>query len=164
MQYAAMCTKEILKQLKTDNGVLQIYDDFLHGSDYLEAAADGQIKPGDPVLMFSLDGAQLYASKTSDCWICIWVIFNHHPDVHYRKICILPATVIPGPNKPKITDSFLFATFHHLAAIQKEGLRIWDASHNTLYTAHPFLALGTADSPSMVYLNGLVGHQGKFGC
>ncbi|KAF8811705.1 hypothetical protein BYT27DRAFT_7221374 [Phlegmacium glaucopus] len=33
-----------------------------------------------------------------------------------------------------------------------------------VFTSNPFLALATADGPGMAYLNGLVGHHGKYGC
>ncbi|KAG1849981.1 hypothetical protein F4604DRAFT_1593116, partial [Suillus subluteus] len=55
--------------------------DFLDGSDYLEAVVDGRIKPGDVVLMMSVDGAQLYESKMSDCWVGIWVVFDRSPEM-----------------------------------------------------------------------------------
>ena len=115
--------------------------------------------------MFSIDGAQLYCSKTSDCWMYIWVIFNLNPVTGcYKKVGVLCGAVIPGPNKPKILESFLFPGLHHLSAIQKEGLPIWDVSTNTLYVSNPYMALACADGPAMAYINGLVGHQGKIGC
>ncbi|KAG1747849.1 uncharacterized protein EDB91DRAFT_1235805 [Suillus paluster] len=113
-------------------GAKQFYSDFLDGEAYHEAVHDGRIGNDDIVVMMSIDGAQLYQSKQSD-WI------------------------IPGPNKPKNVDSFLFPGFHHPATIQKEGL------HQS-YHSYLFLALGTADGPGLVYLNGLVGHHGKHGC
>jgi len=41
MRYADIRTKEILEQLKLNDGVLDSYEDFLHGTDYLGAVADG---------------------------------------------------------------------------------------------------------------------------
>ncbi|KAG1869879.1 hypothetical protein F4604DRAFT_1881287 [Suillus subluteus] len=35
---------------------------------------------------------------------------------------------------------------------------------NIIFVSHPFLALGTADSPGLAYLNGLISHHGKNGC
>jgi hypothetical protein len=54
--------------------------------------------------MLSIDSAQLYAHKASDCWIYIWVIMDLSPDEHYKKRHILPGGFISGPNKPKIMD------------------------------------------------------------
>ncbi|KIK79302.1 hypothetical protein PAXRUDRAFT_161626, partial [Paxillus rubicundulus Ve08.2h10] len=60
------------------NGVVQeTYNDFFNGLDYLEALMAGDIKEEDIVIMFLIDGAQLYHNKASGCWISIWVIFDH---------------------------------------------------------------------------------------
>ena len=52
-------------------GCLAEYSDVLHGSDLIDAFEDGRIEEDDIVLMFSIDGAQLYAKKASACWIYI---------------------------------------------------------------------------------------------
>jgi len=83
--------------------------------------------------MFSIDGAQLYAHKASDCWIYIWVIMDFSPEVHYKKDFVIPGGFIPGPKKPKILDSFLFPGLYHLAALQKEGLTIWNAAIDRIF-------------------------------
>jgi len=155
---------EIIEELKQNNGLLESYDDFFHGSEYLKAINSGHIVAGDMVLMFLIDGAQLYQNKLSDCWMAIWVLFDHSPDRHYKKKLIMPAAFIPGPNKPKNSDSYIFPSLHHLAALQKEGLCIWDALLDSIFTLHLFIALAVADGPGMVYLNGLVGYHGKNGC
>ena len=165
MQYRDICTMQILAELDSCDGIIPSYDDFFHGHDYLQAVKDGHIKEGDAVLMFSIDGAQLYQSKASDCWIYIWVIFNHDPiSSRYIKKHVLIGAIIPGPNKLKFLELYLFPGLHHLSAIQSEGLPIWDASYRMLYISHPFPMLATADGPAMAYINGLVGHQGKVGC
>jgi len=81
----------------------------------------------------------------------------------YKK-CVLPGGFITGPKKPKHPDTYLFPSLHHLSALQKEGLHIWDANQQKMVTSHPFLCLATTDGPGMAYLNGLVGHHGKNGC
>ncbi|OBZ71428.1 hypothetical protein A0H81_08373 [Grifola frondosa] len=148
----------------TQNGQIPVFEDFCFGEDYIDHVEAGKICPDDMTLMLSLDGAQLYQSKTSDCWIYIWVILDHAPDTRYKKKYVLPGAIIPGPNKPKNVDSFLFPGIHHLSALQTEGLSIWDAHLGRKFTSYPFLALVTADGPGMTYLNGLVGHSGAYGC
>jgi hypothetical protein len=162
MSYRRRETEATISILQQNNGQLETYADFVHGSEYLEAVREGWITDDDVVLMFSIDGAQLYAHKVSDCWIYIWVIFDHAPECRYQKKYVLPGTVIPG--KPKNVDSFLFPGFHHLSALQREGFKIWDALRNITFTCRPFLALGTADGPGMMYISGLVGYHGKYGC
>ena len=164
MSYRKRKTQEIIEELQSNNGHLKSINDFLYSMEYLDAVRSGRIQPEDTVLMLSIDGAQLYAHKSSDCWIYIWILFDLDPELRYKVAHVIPGGMIPGPNKPKNGDSYLFPGLHHIAALQREGLCIWDASRNEIFTSHPFLALGTADGPGMTYLNGLVGHHGKNGC
>ncbi|KAG1744035.1 uncharacterized protein EDB91DRAFT_1236594 [Suillus paluster] len=144
MCYRNKCTQEIIEELECEDGHKQSRSDFIDGTDYLEAVAAGKIADKDIVLMMSIDA--------SDCWMSIWVVFDRSPET---------SVIIPGPRKPKNLDSFLFPGFHHLAALQNEGLTVWDAMHDTIFISHPFLALGTANGPGLAYLNGLIGHHGK---
>ena len=116
------------------------------------------------LLLLSIDSAQLYQNKASDCWIAIWIILDHVPDIRYKKKAVLSNLVIPGPNKPKNIDSFIFPALHHLVVLQNDGLQIWDAARDRVFMSRPFFAIGTADGPGMTYLNGLVGHQGAYCC
>ena len=69
------------------------------------------------------------------------------------------------PNKPKKKkDSFLFLTFHHVAALQKEGLMVWNSLRDELVQLGIFFYLTTADGPGSVYLTCLVGHSGACLC
>lgn len=166
LKYRLDKTTQVMEELlrKEEGAILDQYDDFLDGSEYTDAVRDGRIKPDDIVLMLSIDGAQLYAMKASDCWIYIWIVFDLSPGARYKKRYVLPGGFIPGPKKPKWIDSFLFVGFHHLSGLQKEGLKLWDAGQNIVVTSFPFLALGTADGPGLVHLSGLVGHHGRLGC
>ena len=73
------------------------------------------------VLMLSIDGAWICQYKASDRRIYIWIILDLKPALWY----ILPGGFIPGPNKPKNLDGFIFSGLCHLAAIRREGLRVW---------------------------------------
>jgi hypothetical protein len=159
MRYRSTQTAEVIRRRKID-----VYEDFIHGKDYLEAVMAGRIGDDDVCLMFSIDGAQLYQNKASDCWIYIWVILDYSPDLRYKKKYIMPGAFIPGPKKPKHLESFLLPGLAHLSALQQEGLPIWDASQNRVFRSNPFLLMATADAPGMALLNRLVGHHGKAGC
>ena len=144
--------------------LLDEYSDVLHGSDMITAFQDGRVGEDDIVLMFSIDGAQLYAMKNSACWIYIWVLLNLSPTERYKKNRVFIGGFIPGPNNPKNTDSFLFPGLQHLVGLQKEGLRIWDAALQREVVSKVFVALITADGPGMMHITGLVGYHGKHGC
>ena len=131
-EYRRSKTREIIdKLLRSNFGNLPTYDDFFHGSEYLENVRNGNITNDDIVLMFSIDGAQLYAHKASDCWIYIWVIMDFSPEERYKKDFVIPGGFIPGPKKPKNLDSFLFPGLYHLAALQesKGGLNYLECGY-----------------------------------
>jgi len=140
--YHLAVMEKIMKDLDLHDGKIPLIKDFFFGQAYIDKVDEGFIKEHDMVLMFSMDGAQLYASKASDCWIYIWIIFDYIPGTHYRKKHVLIGGFIPGPNKPKHADSFTFPGLHHLAALQREGLCIWDCITNTVNISHPFLRNG----------------------
>ena len=156
-------TREILDEYKRTQQI-PVIDDIGAGWDYLGASLAGDIKEHDVVLLASIDGAQLYPDKESDCWLYVWVVLNLSPDKRYRKVHVLPGSFIPGLNKPKNIDSFMVVGLHHLSALQKEGLQIWDAAHNRTLRSSVYLLFTTGDGPGLVHWDGLVGHCGKNGC
>jgi hypothetical protein len=97
--------------------ILDEYSDVLYGTDLTDTFQDGHIDEDDIVLMFSIDGAQLYAIKDSACWIYIWVLLNLSPTECYKKNRVFVGGFIPGPNNPKNLDSFLFPGLQHLVAL-----------------------------------------------
>ncbi|KAI0349079.1 hypothetical protein OH77DRAFT_1499673 [Trametes cingulata] len=131
-------TQELLDSLLGGSPLGDIQD-FCWGTDYLHAVQEGRIKPDDMTLMFSIDGAQLYESKQSDCWVYIWVIFELGPEKRYKKRYVLPGAIIPG-------------------------LMIWDAHAQRLFKSFPIIIFVCADGPGMSSINGLVGHSGAQGC
>ena len=83
-----------MQQLNEDNGSRSSpYTDFFDGEAYLNAIRAGDIKRDDTVIMLSLDGAQLYRNKVSECWFYIWIILDLAPELRYKK-----CHVIPGKN------------------------------------------------------------------
>ncbi|KIK20255.1 hypothetical protein PISMIDRAFT_106150, partial [Pisolithus microcarpus 441] len=87
MDYLCRHTEGVLWQIR-ETGSIPVINDISMGWDYLGAILDGDIKSHDIVLMVSLDGAQLYDSKESDCWIYIWIIVNLPLDKWYCKLHI----------------------------------------------------------------------------
>jgi hypothetical protein len=133
-------TKEILDMLEKNSSIIEEYDDLYHGSDYLNACLRGDVHPQDTLIMHAMDGAQLYKDKDSDCWVLLWILVELSPDFRYKKTHALPAAVIAGV--PKFMESFLFPGFYHVAALQREGLLIWNALEDKVFTSFPYYLLG----------------------
>jgi hypothetical protein len=163
MQYLHERTRQILDHFR-DTQTIPVVDDIAMGWDYLGAVLEGDITKNDIIVMVSLDGAQLYDSRESDCWIYIWIILNFPPDQRYKKLHVLPGGFIPGPNKPKNVDLFIFPGLHHLTTIQREGLPMWNPLNDSRYISNVYLLFTTADDPGLVYWDGMVGHSGRNGC
>ena len=157
-------TQDLRQTCAQTGGPPDIYDDILCGEAYLDLVDDGTIEEYDTVLMLSIDGAQLYEHKESNCWIYIWLLLDLGPDKRYKIRNILPGGVIPGPKTPKNLDSFLFPGLSHVSALQREGLHIWDSYHQCRALSFLFLLLVLADAVAMAQLSGSVGHHGRKGC
>jgi len=146
--------------VKNHNGAIEEYNDTSCSKDLLDAWAAGKFTKDDIALQISIDSAQLYRDKESDLWIFIWIVHNLPPDFHYKK-----SFVIPGPKKPKEIDLFLFPSLHHVSGLQREGLRLWDASTDSIVLRSKVsIIFATADGPGVASMSGMVGHIGKYGC
>jgi len=163
MRYRRDIMEEIMAELRA-TGRLDNVEDIPYGSDFWDAYQRGQIAPDDVCLLFSMDGAQLYEHKASNCWIYIWILVDVSPDKRYKKKYVLMGAIIPGPNKPKNSDSFIFTGLHHVASLQREGLVIWDARRNICFRSRPWIFLVESDAVGAPELTGYVGHHGKKGC
>jgi hypothetical protein len=164
MRYGVQQLKSNVKAASQNNGEIPLHRDIFSGEAILERFQSGQIKDDDTMLLFSTDGAQLYCNKQSDVWIGIFTMLNLPPNLRYKNTRILPAVIIPGPCKPKDTDSFFFRAFHHLNTLMKDGLWVWDAAQSTTVHSTVHLLLVGADGPGLTCLDGGVGHQGAHGC
>jgi hypothetical protein len=173
MQYRQHKTQEILNKLNDQNLLAAdfVYDDVFSGSDVIRLADNLDLTADDTVVSFSIDGAQLtsYQQKKTDTWIGIWMVNDFDPSTRYKKKHVLPAFIVPaGPNKPKILDSFLYRSFHHLSALQRNnngaGLPCWDALRGEVINSRIAFLLGNADAVALPELDGRVGHHGAHGC
>ena len=165
MHYLERKLAENLAYARAHGGRLSRYDDTACGRDLLVAWDSGSFGRSDIALQFSIDGAQLRPDQPSEAWVFIWVIHNLPPSMRYKKDFVIPGAIVPGPNKPGDLDSFLFPSLFHVAALQREGLRIYDASTNTVIPRSiPCVVFGTADSLGSAAMSGMVGHGGRYGC
>lgn len=69
MNYCTKHTQELLQELEVNNGFVDKYDDIFCGTTYLNVVKKGKITTNDMLLIFLIDGAQLFESKESNCWI-----------------------------------------------------------------------------------------------
>src|SRR6266702_4656476 len=165
MHYLEQKLAENLNYARLNNDRLDSYDDTACGNALLDAWRAGSFKKSDVALQFSIDGAQLRPDQPSEAWIFIWIIHNLPPGMRYKKAFVIPAAIVPGPSKPREIDSFIFPSLYHVAALQREGLRIYDAFLGAFVPAvTPCVFFATVDSLGNASMSGMVGHSGKYGC
>ena len=165
MHYLERKLAENLVHTRANGGRLPNYDDTACGRDLLAAWESKGFGRSDIALQFSIDGAQLQPDQPSEAWVFIWVVHNLPPSMRYKKDFVIPGAIVPGPNKPGDLDSFLFPSLYHMAALQCEGLQIYDTSINAIIPRSiPCVVFGTADSLGNAAMLGMVGHGGKYGC
>ena len=145
-------------------GMLDLYDDTASGKALIDAWDNGHIKKGDIALQFSIDVAQLHADRPSEAWFFIWVIHNLPLNMCYKKVFVILGAIVPGPKQQWDIDSFMFPSLYHIAALQCEGLSIYDTSLGNLVQSCPLVVFGTADSPGNAFMSGTVSHSGHVGC
>ncbi|RXW21887.1 hypothetical protein EST38_g3961 [Candolleomyces aberdarensis] len=168
MQYRSQKMQELIDA--EASGAEIVFDDVYCGSDLRNLSNSVGFSPteDDTFVGISVDGAQLYQDKKSDTWFGIWIVYDYDPATRYKRRHILPAFIIPGPEKPKNVESYLFRSFYHLSALQREnggaGLRAYDAMKQAIISSRIFFLFGTADAIGLVELDGRVGHHGAHGC
>ena len=108
MHYCERAMTDILKYAWAHGWKLREYNNTTCSCDYLGAVKTRKIKPQNVIIQLSLDGAQLYPDKDSDCWIFIYIIHNLPPKLRYQKRLVFLTGFILGPEKMKDCDSFLY--------------------------------------------------------
>ena len=150
MQYLYQRIQQVLDEYEEKNKI-SIINDIAAGWDCLGSSLAGNIGENTIIIMASLDGFQAYKAKDSNCWLYIWVVINLAPDKRYCKMHVLPGGFISGPKKTKIIDSVMVVGIHHLSALQTEGLKIWDFSHQVTFHLDIYFLFTTADGPGLVH-------------
>jgi hypothetical protein len=163
MQYRKRATDRMNAEVQQEGNV-PVYTDYIDGTLYRDLVAQGKIRIGDFLVVFSGDGLQLLKMKKSDCWIYIWVILDLSPEVRFKKRYILPGGFVPGPEHMGNSASFILPGLQNLNAIMKEGLRYWDVLTKTVTSSNPFLPFVTADGVALADLIQVPGHRGYLGC
>ncbi|TEB19821.1 hypothetical protein FA13DRAFT_1842731 [Coprinellus micaceus] len=91
MSYRARMLSSLVEQ-EDEDGNLPLYEDILSGKDIRKFAAKAGMTEDDITVGLSFDGAQLYRNKQSDTWIAVWIVYDYHPTLRYKRKHILPAS------------------------------------------------------------------------
>ena len=117
----------------------------------------------DIALGLSLDGFCPFKWRNQTCWPLILFIYNLPPDIHFHLGNILCAGIIPGPLKPKDTDSFAYLLIMELLEFLA-GVPTFDVEQDELFALHAYLISTFGDIPAISMILRMKGHNGIFPC
>ncbi|KAL0056640.1 hypothetical protein AAF712_016754 [Marasmius tenuissimus] len=171
LRYRALKIAKVQEILQESDNNLEsefIWDNHACGQAFREMVEKLMLTEDDQIFTITMDSFQMSKNKKSDTWIAMLISEDFSPENRIRKHNLFPAFMVPGPNKIKHADSFLFPLLHHISALQKEnsgrGFMNWSATKKAIIYTHPVIAFATADRVGLAEIDGRVGHHGALGC
>jgi hypothetical protein len=119
--------------------------------------------PRDIALGLSTDGFAPFRRRKKTCWPLLLYNYNLPPEIRFHLEYVLCLGVIPGPNKPKDFDSFLFPAVEELLQLAF-GVRAFDVAQSELFALRAYLILVFGDIPAMSMVMCIKGHNGFCPC
>jgi hypothetical protein len=111
----------------------------------------------------STDGYAPFNRRKKTCWPIIIFLYNLPPEIRFLMKHVLCAGVIPGPNKPKDFDSFLWPLIEELKKLAV-GERAFDAVTEQVFLIRAHLIAIFGDIPAISMVMKFKGHNGKCPC
>lgn len=146
---------ELDNYLDAENTISDIYDSSLYRElRQSNITVNGHVLPqhyfDDPrdVLLTGLtDGFQLFRRGKHTAWPLLFINNNLAPDKRYQTGNCICSGLIPGPNKPKDHDSFMFVVVEELvkAAV---GVDAYDALTDEIFKLRIFCPWKCGDMPA----------------
>lgn len=119
--------------------------------------------PRDIALGLSTDGFCPFKRRKQTCWPILLFNYNLPPDVCFSVHRVICAAVVPGPNKPKDFDSFLWPLVEELRKLAV-GIKTFDSDAGKHFILRAYPILGFGDYPAMSMVLQMKGHNSIFPC
>jgi hypothetical protein len=117
----------------------------------------------DIALGLCTDGVGPLKTRKVSCWPLVIVNYNLPPDLMFLLDYIMSLGVIPGPNKPKDSDSFLWPLTEEMLQLAK-GVQVFDVLDSEYFLLRAFLIQVFSDIPAVSMLLCMTGHNGFCPC
>jgi hypothetical protein len=117
----------------------------------------------DVALGLSTDGYAPFRRRKKTAWPIIIFNYNLPPDVRFHLENVLCLGVVPGPQKPKDFDSFLWPLVLELLQLEL-GVPAVDAHTGTRVELRAFLLYVFGDIPAVSMVMRMKGHNGICPC
>lgn len=117
----------------------------------------------DIALGLSTDGFAPFKRRKKTCWPLLIFNYNLPPEIRFHLRHVLCVGVIPGPNKPKDADSFLWPLVMELLQLEL-GVAAFDVSASETFALRAYLTTVFGDIPAVSMLMRMKGHNGLSPC
>lgn len=111
----------------------------------------------------STDGFAPFRRRTKTAWPLVLFNYNLPPEIRFHVEHILPLGVVPGPNKPKDFDSFLWPAIEEFLRLEA-GVHTYDHQIHEFFALRAYLLLAFGDIPAISMLMRMKGHNGTCPC
>lgn len=119
--------------------------------------------PRDVALGLSTDGFAVFKKRKQTAWPLLVFLYNLPPDQRFLIQNILSLGIIPGPNKPKDFDSFLWPFAQEMLRLAC-GEKAFDGCTLKAFILRAFLIIIFGDIPAISALMRMKGHNGLSPC
>ena len=119
--------------------------------------------PHDVALGLSTDGFVVFKNRKQTAWPLIIFLYNLPPDQQFLIQNILSLGVIPGPNKPKDFNSFLWPFTQEMLRLAC-GEKAFDGCTLKKFILQAFLIIIFGDIPAISAVMRMKGHNGLSPC
>jgi hypothetical protein len=117
----------------------------------------------DIALGLSTDGFSPFKRRKKTCWPLLLFNYNLPPEIRFHLKHVLCVGVIPGPNKPKDADSFLWPLVEELLKLEL-GVSAFDVCASEKFALRAYLITVFGDIPAVSMLMRMKGHNGVSPC
>ena len=119
--------------------------------------------PHDIALGLSTDGFCPFKRRQATAWPLVLFNYNLSPEIRFHSDNRIDLGTIPGPNKPKDFDSYIWPAFEELMRLQY-GVRAFDVLADEFFVLRAYLLLVFGDIPAMSMVMRMTGHNGFSPC
>jgi hypothetical protein len=118
----------------------------------------------DIALGLATDGFAPFKKRQVTAWPILLVNYNLPPSLRFRREYLICVGCIPGPNKPRDIDLFLWILVMELLRLAA-GVKAFDGSGSgQQFILHTYLILCTGDMPAVAMLMRMLGHNAILAC
>jgi hypothetical protein len=117
----------------------------------------------DVALGLATDGVNPWQRRKSTFWPIILYNFNLPPEERFHDENAICVGEVPGPEKPKDMDSFLYPLVQELLKLSV-GVRAFDVVEKEIFTLRAYLITIFGDIPAVSMLLRMKGHNARSPC